>query len=71
MMSLRDRVRAGHLHDRLVRAVYPATIVAVNLASGNWHWVVIANLASARDARMQGETLRGSFGVSDYWVRKD
>lgn len=71
VMSLRDRVHAGRLQDRLVRAGYPAVIVEVSLASGDWHRVVITNLASARDAHRQGEQLRGSFGVADYWVRRD
>lgn len=71
VMSLRDSGIAERVAGDLVDAGYPAEVVAVSLDDGAWYRVVLARLASAKDARMLGEALLGQFGINGYWVRRD
>ena len=71
VMSVRERAHAERVSGELVRAGYPAEVVSVMLQSGDWHRVVIDRLAGLKDARMQGEQLRGKHGITDYWIRRD
>ena len=68
VMSLREHAIADRVTRSLVEAGYPAVIRTVNLADGEWHRVLVDHLASAKDARMLGETMRGMSGVQDYWI---
>lgn len=71
VMSLRNRANAERVSNVLVQSGYPAEVRAVTLPDGDWHRITISRLASVKDARMQGEQLRGRFGVTDYWIRRN
>lgn len=43
---------------------------AMMMDNGEWHRVVLSNLASVNDARMQGDVLQGRFGIQGYWVTR-
>ncbi|HEX6928938.1 MAG TPA: FecR domain-containing protein [Gammaproteobacteria bacterium] len=71
VMSLRNGAVAADVGRRLVTAGYPAEILDVTIGGVDWHRVALTHLASAKDARMQGEALVGQFGVEDFWIRRD
>lgn len=70
LMSLRDPDIAEQTVQSLLQTGFPAVIERVNLAGGEWHRVVLSDLASVNDARMQGEMLQGRFGIQGYWVNR-
>lgn len=71
VMSLRDREIAQGVQAELVAAGFPAEILDVTVNGGDWHRVALTHLASANDARMQGETLDGRFGIRGFWIRRE
>lgn len=71
VMSLRDREIAAGLQAELVAAGFPAEILDVTVNGSRWHRVALTHLASAKDARMQGETLGGRFGIDGFWIRRE
>lgn len=70
VMSLRAQHVAERVAQSLVQAGFPASVQRANPGSGEWHRVVLSNLASVKDARMQGDILQGRFGIHGYWVTR-
>lgn len=71
VMSLRNEESARQVQSELVAAGFPAEILETTANGARWHRVALTHLASANDARMQGETLTGQFGIEDFWIRRE